>query len=301
MKCEICHKADATEAIVRGDNEDDEIYVCSACAKAEKTASQRKSHRTRKITGLPPGISMSVTEISRTNDGETSEKDVTEDPPPFIGAIMDVFKDMVGGIRDVVESVEKQRKAYNELVEFPTDRVEAPYRMKGALHLEGLHLIGELEPVKRAINALKMDIGGVVADGVKDAGHCYTLSYNGSSERAKRVIEDILLQEKNARKRLKRELKRIYSDAVCRALALIKNCRLLSSGELFDLLSPLRLAAQMKLLDGITLAKIERLMSEQDLSNSADRLSQEERDRIDAERADEMNRLFEEVVFDDVL
>ena len=36
MKCELCHKAEATEAILRDGNEDDELYVCAACAKAEK-------------------------------------------------------------------------------------------------------------------------------------------------------------------------------------------------------------------------------------------------------------------------
>ena len=55
------------------------------------------------------------------------------------------------------------------------------------------------------------------------------------------------------------------------------------------------------MLDGITLAEIERMMNDQDLSNSEDRLSQDERDRVDAERADEMNKRFEEVMLDDVL
>ena len=120
-------------------------------------------------------------------------------------------------------------------------------------------------------------------------------------ERAKRVAEDLLREEKNARIRLKEELPRVFGDSLCRALAILKNCRLLSAGELFDLLSPMRLAAKEKMLDGITLAEIERMMNDQDLSNSEDRLSQDERDRVDAERADEMNKRFEEVMLDDVL
>ena len=82
MKCEICHKADASEAISRGDGgEDDELYVCAACAKAEKERRQRKSQRTRKVTGLPPGVSMSITEISRQADDQAD--DDTPEPPPF--------------------------------------------------------------------------------------------------------------------------------------------------------------------------------------------------------------------------
>jgi len=41
------------------------------------------------------------------------------------------------------------------------------------------------------------------------------------------------------------------------------------------------------------------MMSEVDLSGSEDRLEQSERDRVDAERADEMNRRFEDVMLNE--
>ncbi len=72
-----------------------------------------------------------------------------------------------------------------------------------------------------------------------------------------------------------------------------------ASGECFDLLSPLRLAAREELLDGIGLDEIERRLAESDLSGSEDKLEQEERDKLDAERADEMNRRFEDVVLNE--
>ena len=301
MKCELCQKAEATEAILRDGNEDDELYVCAACAKAEKAKHQRQSQRTRKVTGLPPGVSMSITEISRSPDGETSAEDVTDDPPPIIGAIMDAFKDMVGGIEKTVEEHQRRAKKKDETFELPASRASAAFRIKNGFHLEGLHLLGELDATKRAMHALGLDLVGTCADGVNETGHVYRLTYRGSSERAKRVAEDLLREEKNARIRLKEELPRVFGDSLCRALAILKNCRLLSAGELFDLLSPMRLAAKEKMLDGITLAEIERMMNDQDLSNSEDRLSQDERDRVDAERADEMNKRFEEVMLDDVL
>jgi hypothetical protein len=82
-------------------------------------------------------------------------------------------------------------------------------------------------------------------------------------------------------------------------LAILKNCRLLSPGELFDLLSPLRLAALEKMLDGIKLSEIEKIQNGVDLTGVEDRLEPQERDRRDAERADEMNRRFEEVVLNE--
>lgn len=299
MKCELCQKAEATEAIFRNGNEDDEIYVCAACAKAEKQRTQRASQRTRKISGLSPGVSMSITEISRTSDGETVE-DVTDNPPPFIGAIMNAFSNIVDDMEKTAKALKKNREQKSKIHELPANRAAAPFRIRNGFHLEGLHLIGELDAVKRALRALNMDLVGISADGVKDSGHVYRFVYEGSAERAKRVIEDLLRQEKNARARLGNEMSRIFEDSVCRALALLKNCRLLSSGELFDLLSPMRLAARDKMLDGIKLSEIEALMNEQDLTNSEDRLPQDERDRLDAERADEINKRFEEVMLNDV-
>lgn len=292
MKCELCQKADAETAIVRGEGEEaEELYVCHACAKAERQRRQKKSQRTRKVTGLPPGVSMSITEIPA---GEESDGE----PPPIVGAIMNAFQDMVSDLEKIGKKVES-KKGEPEYHDFPLSRIDANYRIGGRIHLEGLHLIGELDAVKRAIRALRMDLVGVDADGVRDTGHVYSLRYSGSSEQAKRVVEDLLREERNARVRLFEEMPRVFGDSLCRALAIMKNCRLLSSGEFFDLLSPLRLAAKEDMLDGIRLAEIERMLLEADLSNSEDKLEQAERDRIDAERADEMNLRFEEVMLNE--
>ena len=299
MKCELCHNANAETAIKRGEGDAaEELYVCNACAKAERQRRQKKSQRTRKVTGLPPGMSMSITQISRSPDGEVSEEQVDgENAPPFLGAIMNAFQDMVSDIEKAQKSAkEKKEPDYHD---FPASRVDGTYRIGNRLHLEGLHLIGELDAVKRGLHALKMDLVGVSADGIHETGHVYVLRYSGSSEQAKRVVEDLLREERNARVRLFEELPRVFGDALCRALAVMKNCRLLSPGEYFDLLSPLRLAAKEGMLDGIDSAEIERRLVEVDLSSSEDKLEQAERDRVDAERADEMNERFEDVVLNE--
>ncbi len=293
MKCELCHNADAATAIVRGEGDAaEELYVCHACAKAERQRRQKKSQRTRKVTGLPPGVSMSITQIGPTGEGENGEN-----PPPILGAIMNAFQDMVSDL----EKAAKESKAEKgpEYHDFPASRVDDAYRIGGRFHLEGLHLIGELDAVKRAIHALRMELVGVTADGVRDAGHVYTLRYAGSSEQVKRVVEDLLREERNARVRLFEELPRVFGDSLCRALAIMKNCRLLSPGEYFDLLSPLRLAAKEEMLDGITSEEIEKMLLEADLTSSEDKLEQADRDKVDAERADEMNKRFEDVVLNE--
>ena len=301
MKCELCHNADAETAIVRGEGDAaEELYVCHACAKAERQRRQKKSQRTRKVTGLPPGMSMSITEIRRVSDdaGEDAGEDENgENPPPILGAIMNAFQDMVSDIEKATKQSKDEKGP--EYHDFPASRVDAAYRIGARLHLEALHLIGELDAVKRAVRALRMELVGVSADGVHETGHVYTLRYAGSSEQAKRVVEDLLREERNARVRLFEELPRVFGDSLCRALAIMKNCRLLSPGEYFDLLSPLRLAAKEEMLDGITSEEIEKMLLEIDLTSSEDKLEQAERDRVDAERADEMNRRFEDVVLNE--
>lgn len=298
MKCEICHKADAETAISREVNgAEDELYVCKACARAERARLQKKSHRTRKVTGLPNGIEMSVTEFS--GDGD--------EPPPFI-------HDLVNALNGVVEDIQQHLKSGNATAsdestpkvekdakhhEFPCSRVDAAYRFRGLLHLEGLHLIGELEAVQRAVRALGATLDGMMPDGVKDAGHVYGLAYSGTAEQAKRIVKDILQQERNARVRLYEEMPRLFGDALGRSLAILKNCRLLAPGELFDMLSPLRLAALEGLLDGCDVKMVEALANELKLDSSEDMMTPDERDRVDAERADAINRQFEDVVLNE--
>ena len=295
MKCEICHKADAAKAIRRGEGDDaDELYVCEACAKAERQRRQKKSLRTRKVTGLPPGVEMSVTEVS--SSGETGDE-AGDAPPPIIGAIMNAFHDMVSDLEKAERAAKAESKPKRKRL--PLGSVDAAYRIGGRLHLEALHLIGELEAAKRALHALDMELSGVDADGLNDAGHVYDVMHSGDVDRASRVAEALLREERNARIRLFEEMPRVFGDALCRALAVMKNCRLLSPGECFDLLSPLRLAAQERMLDGVKASEIEKMLAGVNLSSSEDRLDQEERDRVDAARADEMNRRFEDVVLNE--
>lgn len=282
MKCEICHNADAQVAI---EKDDEELYVCKSCAEKERVSRQKRSQRTRKISR--DGVEMTVTEIS--SDGDA--------PPQIVKAIMNAFDGMLSGIEKASQDAKKSEKP--QLHDFPVERAEAAYRVGSGLHLEGLYLIGELDAVRRAAHALNMDLVGISADGVKDSGHVFRLGYSGSQEQAKRFVEDLLAQERNARIRLREEMPRVFGDSLCRALAILKNCRLLSPGELFDLLSPLRLAAIEKMLDGITLRTIESMMMKVDLSSKEDELDINERDRIDAERADEMNARFEDVVLNE--
>ena len=53
------------------------------------------------------------------------------------------------------------------------------------------------------------------------------------------------------------------------------------------------------MLEGITLKEIGEMLLSIDLSSKEEKESVQERDRIDAERADQMNRRFEDVVLNE--
>lgn len=288
MKCEICHQNNAEMAIEAKNGQlGEELYVCRDCARKERLNRQKKSQRTRKMANLPPGMSISVSGMC---EGDA--------PPPIIEAIMNAVNGIVADMSSKPQTV-AQPNPERELSSFALEKIPAPYRVGKFLHLEGLHLIGELEPVHRAMRALGMQLAGIEADGVRETGHVYEVKFEGSADRARRVVEDLVTQERNARVRLFEEMPRVLGDSLCRALAILKNARLLSPGELFDLLSPLRIAAIEKMIEGATLKEINLMMSAVDLSSREENVSVEERDRIDAARADEMNKRFEDVVLNE--
>ena len=176
-------------------------------------------------------------------------------------------------------------------------------------HLEGLHLIGDLPPVLSALDAMRMSSQGINADGLRNAGHlfriwnCATLGLPERKlvRRVMRVFEDLAQQELNARQMLIEDNPRIFEDSVMRALAILRSARLLSPWELFDLLSPLRLAATLGLMSGITRNEITSLMKAQtkkpEMPPPRTVDEEQRRDSRDAALADRTNKRFARVQF----
>ena len=175
------------------------------------------------------------------------------------------------------------------------------------IHLEAINLIGDLEPVLNALAGLRMSAWGYCNDGLRNAAHLFrvtNLHHLGIDERdlasrVGRVFTDLVQQETNARIRLVEELPRLFEDAIARALAVLRSCRLLSEWELLDIVSPLRLAANLGFLDGLSRNEAKALMDKR-LSlipshGSTSYEEQQERDRQDAILADKVNKRFKGV------
>lgn len=174
-------------------------------------------------------------------------------------------------------------------------------------HLEGLNLIGDLDPTLNALVGLRIDVHGCCGGGMKDAAHLFRLTnlrHLGIDERdlmarVGRVFGDLVQQETNARIRLVDEVPRVFEDAISRSLAILRSCRLLSEWELLDIISPLRLAAELGFLDHFSREEAQALtrsrlgMVEQPLPDTYE--EQRERDRRDAALADKVNKRFKSV------
>ena len=286
MKCEICSKSDARKAIKRErpDGSEEELYVCESCAAKERE--RRIKNRQRTI---------------KTQNGSITVCGDIENPPPILGAIISAVSGIVGGIGggagDAPKAVEHDPLKDAPLL--PVDRVPSRYRIGRALHLEGLYLIGEIEACTRAAHALGMDLVSKEVDGMKSPGHVYGVRYSCSEVSAQNFVRDLVKQEQNARARLKDDMAHVFADSLCRALAILKNCRLLSPAEYFDMLSTLRLAALEGFLDGMDFAGIERLIKSIKPESQEGSVDVRDRDREDAERAEEARETFEDVVLNE--
>lgn len=183
--------------------------------------------------------------------------------------------------------------------------------IQAELHLEGLHLIGDLPPVLAALDAVRFRAESIDADGIRQAAHLFRINNNsaiGLSERAlvkrvRQVFDDLIEQELSARKALVADHPRLFEDAIARSLALLRNARLLSPWEFFDLLSPLRLAATMGFLKGLTRHEIDTFMRRQLGKPPTKPPETEEEERLrderDADIADRANQRFADVDLND--
>ena len=174
------------------------------------------------------------------------------------------------------------------------------------VHLEALNLLGDLKFVLAGLDALRLNAWGFEADIIHDAAHIYHVENRfslGITEetlvtRVTNALRGVVQQEINARLHLVEEYKRILADALARSLAILRAARLLSPWELTDILSPIRMAAAMGFIEGITKEEIDDFTLNQ-LAEPPDKFDTRDqaraRDKRDASFADRMNRRFAQV------
>ena len=132
------------------------------------------------------------------------------------------------------------------------------------LHLPALNLLNEMEAVIKGLTRMGIAVRGLLGEGTDASGNMFQISNQmtlGESEavivdRLTDVVKEISGHERNARLRLV-EQRRVYlMDYVGRAYGVLMNAQLLSSREMLDLLSSLRLGAEVGMVRDVSASTI---------------------------------------------
>ena len=136
------------------------------------------------------------------------------------------------------------------------------------VHLSGLRLLNEIEPVIRGLDKLGVAVRGLSGEGTEAHGNLFQISNQftlGTGEeviisRLTGIVKEVVRHEQNARARLM-EGRRLYVlDQIGRAFGILSRSRLLASGEAVDLLSGLRFGVELGIVRNLTVGKINEIM-----------------------------------------
>jgi protein arginine kinase len=168
-------------------------------------------------------------------------------------------------------------------------------RVSAMLHLPGLVLGEQINPIVQSVNKLGLAVRGLYGEGTEALGNVFqvsnqmTLGENEITivERLDKVLSQIIEHEENARQTLLEKQPKIVYNHIGRAYGILANAHSISSKETMNLLSFMRLGVEMNLFPGTERALVDELFIltqpahlQRQLS---DKLSAEERDLIRAD------------------
>ena len=163
------------------------------------------------------------------------------------------------------------------------------------LHLPGLVLMNEVEPIVRGLTKIGLAVRGLWGEGTEISGNMLQVSNQvtlGVKEdeiavNLEQVIMEVVEHEHNARLRLMEQRGEVLRDHVGRAYGILSNAHLVSTGEALDLLSGLRLGVDLGILKDIRRETIDELMVLTQPGHlqklAGRRLKARERDRVRAD------------------
>lgn len=135
------------------------------------------------------------------------------------------------------------------------------------LHLPGLVLMEEMEPVINGISKIGLAVRGMWGEGTEAAGNMFQVSNQITLGRREdeiiahleQIVLELIEHENNARQRLMSEKSVMMDDHVARAFGTLSNARLISSGEALNLLSTLRLGLDLGMIDQFSRRELDML------------------------------------------
>ncbi len=153
------------------------------------------------------------------------------------------------------------------LTSCPTN-VGTGLRASVLLHLPALVLTKEIGKVLQGLSQVGLTFRGLYGEGSEVVGNFFQLSNQttlGKSEEdlvdhLDRMVRQVIQYELHARQVLLRDAAAVTEDKIWRAYGLLRYARSLSFEELMNLLSGVRLGASLKLLPGLRVYPLNKIM-----------------------------------------
>ena len=168
-------------------------------------------------------------------------------------------------------------------------------RVSAMLHLPGLVLSEQINPIIQSVNKLGLAVRGLYGEGTEALGNVFQVSNQmtlGESEtviveRLEKVLGQIIEHEENGRQTLLEKKPKVVFNHIGRAYGILANAHSISSKETMNLLSLLRLGVDMELFPGTQRSLVDELFLTTQPAHLqkqlSDKLSAEERDLIRAD------------------
>lgn len=140
-------------------------------------------------------------------------------------------------------------------------------RVSAMLHLPGLVLAEQINPIIQSVNKLGLAVRGLYGEGTEALGNVFQVSNQmtlGESEsaiveRLEKVLGQIIEHEENARSTLLEKKTKMVYNHIGRAYGILANAHSISSKETMNLLSLMRLGVDVGLFPGIDRGLVDEL------------------------------------------
>jgi len=168
-------------------------------------------------------------------------------------------------------------------------------RVSAMLHLPGLVLSEQINPIIQSVNKLGLAVRGLYGEGTEALGNVFQVSNQmtlGETEtaiveRLEKVMSQIIEHEENAQQTLLEKKPKVVFNHIGRAYGILANAHSISSKETMNLLSLLRLGVDLGLFPGTNRALVDELFLTTQPAHLqkqlSDKLSAEERDLVRAD------------------
>jgi protein arginine kinase len=168
-------------------------------------------------------------------------------------------------------------------------------RVSAMLHLPGLVLAEQINPIIQSVNKLGLAVRGLYGEGTEALGNVFQVSNQmtlGEAEtaiveRLEKVLAQIIEHEENARGTLLEKKSKMVYNHIGRAYGILANAHSISSKETMNLLSLMRLGVDLALFPAVDRSLVDELFILTQPAHlqrqHSEKLSAEERDLLRAD------------------